>query len=41
VFGKTTGKNGKRPDPLAHDGLVHRGFTAEAPNALGCPSATA
>jgi putative transposase len=34
AFGKKKGKNGKKPGPPAHDDLVHRDFTAEAPNAL-------
>ncbi|CQD16717.1 transposase subunit [Mycolicibacterium conceptionense] len=33
VFGKKRGKNGK-PGPPAHDDLVDRDFTAEAPNQL-------
>ncbi|WP_431310274.1 IS3 family transposase [Luteimicrobium album] len=34
VFGKKKGKGGKRPGPPAHDDLVNRDFTAEAPNEL-------
>jgi transposase InsO family protein len=34
VFGKKHGKNGKKPGLPAHDDLVNRDFTAEAPNAL-------
>lgn len=34
VFGKNRGKNGKKAGPPAHEDLVNRDFTAEAPNAL-------
>lgn len=34
VFGKKKGKGGKRPGPPAHDDLVNRGLTADAPNEL-------
>jgi transposase InsO family protein len=34
VFGKQRGKNGKKPGPPAHDDLVNRNFTAQAPNRL-------
>ena len=35
VFGKKKGsKGGKRPGPPAHEDLVHRDFTADAPNML-------
>ena len=34
AFGKKKGKNGKRPGPPAHDDLVNRDFTADAPNTL-------
>jgi putative transposase len=32
AFGKTRGKNGKKPGPPVHDDLVKRDFTAQAPN---------
>jgi transposase InsO family protein len=34
VFGKTRGKNGKKPGPPVHDDLVRRDFSATAPNQL-------
>lgn len=34
VFGKARSKNGKKPGPPAHDDLVLRAFTAQAPNQL-------
>lgn len=34
VFGKKRAKNGKKPGPAAHEDLVRRVFTAEAPNQL-------
>lgn len=34
AFGKKKGKGGKRPGPPAHDDLVNRDFTADAPNEL-------
>jgi transposase InsO family protein len=34
AFGKKRGKNGRKPGPPAHDDLVERNFTADAPNRL-------
>ncbi len=34
AFGKTRGKNGKKPGPPVHDDLVERDFTAVGPNQL-------
>ncbi|WP_407657413.1 IS3 family transposase [Luteimicrobium xylanilyticum] len=34
AFGKKKGKGSKRPGPPAHDDLVRRDFTADAPNTL-------
>ena len=34
VFGKTRGKNGRKPGPPTHEDLVERDFTAAGPNQL-------